>query len=164
VVAIRLILMILALHISKASFAQNEPQVQWLSFEQLEDSLEIKPKKVFIDFYADWCSPCLKMQKEVFTDPKVVSELNKNYYAIKMNVETQDTIFFGEQTFINERIKKRNPVHQIPLLMARQKNKPFSLPALVFLDEHFKATARYFQYLNAEQFLRVLIAKGNRLE
>ena len=68
-VAIRLILMILALHISKASFAQKEPQVQWLSFEQLEDSLALNPKKVFIDFYADWCAPCLKMQKEVFTDP-----------------------------------------------------------------------------------------------
>jgi hypothetical protein len=57
---------------------------------------------------------------------------------------------------VNERKNRRNSIHQIALLMARQKNKAFSLPAMVFLDENFKATARYFQYLNAEQLLRIL--------
>ena len=161
-IALRFIITVVFLHISQVSFSQNDIQVKWLSFEQLEDSLATQPKKVFIDFYADWCAPCLKMQKEVFTDSRIVRELNTNYYAIKMNVETQDTIVFGSQTFINERINRRNPIHQIPLLMAQQKNKPFSLPALVFLDEHFEATARYFQYLNTKQFHDVLLAKRNR--
>ncbi|WP_194852272.1 thioredoxin family protein [Nonlabens antarcticus] len=142
--------------ISQTAFSQKERAVRWLTFEQLEDSLEIAPKKVFIDFYADWCGPCLRMQKEVFTDKAVIDKLNKEYYAVKMNVETTDTIHFGGQKFINERSKRRNPVHQIPLLMARQKNKPFSLPAMIFLDEKFLAEARYFQYLNRDQFLKIL--------
>ncbi|EPR72249.1 hypothetical protein ADIWIN_2749 [Winogradskyella psychrotolerans RS-3] len=137
-------------------FSQTEKAVNWLNFEQLEDSILIQPKKVFIDFYANWCSPCIKMQKEVFTDTLIIDLLNQNYYAVKMNVETQDTISFGNQVFINKRLNKRNPVHQIPLLMARQKNKPFSLPALVFLDEKFQATARYFQYLNVKQLSIIL--------
>ncbi|WP_179349829.1 thioredoxin family protein [Winogradskyella pacifica] len=137
-------------------FSQSEKAVNWLNFEQLEESLQVQPKKVFIDFYADWCSPCLKMQKEVFTDTLIIDLLNKDYYAVKMNVETKDTIYFGNQLFINKRLNKRNPIHQIPLLMARQKNKPFSLPALVFLDEKFQATARYFQYLNVKQLSKIL--------
>ena len=96
------------------------------------------------------------MQKEVFTDTLIIDLLNKDYYAVKMNVETQDTISFGKQVFINKRLNKRNPIHQIPLLMARQKNKPFSLPALVFLDEKFQAKARYFQYLNVKQLSKIL--------
>jgi hypothetical protein len=73
-----------------------------------------------------------------------------------MNVESIDTIYFGNQKFINERANRRNPVHQIPLLMGSQKNKPFSLPVLVFMDQTFKATARYFQYLNKEQLMKIL--------
>lgn len=147
---------ILLLVTTNTAFSQTEEAVHWLSFEQLEKALQKEPKKVFIDFYADWCTPCLKMQKEVFTNATVIKEINKNYYAIKMNVETKDTIHFGNQVFVNERTKRRNPIHQIPLLMAQQKNKPFSLPALVFLDETFQAKARYFQYLNTEQLSKIL--------
>lgn len=141
-------------------FSQEKETVNWIGFEQLSDSLAEHPRKVFIDFYADWCAPCLKMQKEVFTDPKIIKKLNEEFYAVKMNVENTDTIHFGNQKFVNERINRRNPVHQIPLLMARQKNKPFSLPALVFMDNKFNATARYFQYLSVAQLLKILEEKS----
>ncbi|MDL5512456.1 thioredoxin family protein [Arenibacter sp. M-2] len=144
------------LSVSQTALSQNEGAVHWLTFEQLEDSLKVKPKKVFIEFYADWCAPCLRMQKEVFNESEIINKLNKDYFAVKMNVETTDTITFGNQVFVNERKNRRNPVHQIPLLMALQKNKPFSLPALVFMDKNFKATARYFQYLNKEQFFKII--------
>ncbi|WP_347373704.1 thioredoxin family protein [Aequorivita sp. Q41] len=137
------------------TFSQ-EKAVHWLSFEQLEDSLQKNPKKVFIHFYADWCTPCLKMQREVFTDDRIIEMLNNNYYALKMNVESKDTIYFGNEVFINKRARRRNPVHQIPLLMASQKGKPFTLPALIFLDEKFQAKARYFQYLNVAQLTKIL--------
>lgn len=152
----RYFIILFFLSVSQTALSQNEGAVHWLTFEQLNDSLKIKPKRVFIDFYADWCAPCMKMQKEVFTNTEITSKLNKDFYAVKMNVETTDTITFGNQVFINERKYRRNPIHQIPLLMALQKNKPFSLPALVFLDENFKATSRYFQYLNKEQLLKIL--------
>jgi len=139
-----------------AAFSQGEKQIRWLDFEQLEDSLMVNPKKVFIDFYTDWCGPCIRMQKEVFTAPEIVDLLNKEYYSVKMNVESRDTITFGNQKFVNERSNKRNPVHQIPLLMARQKNKPFSVPALVFMDANFKVEKRYFQYLNVKQLTHIL--------
>lgn len=142
--------------LSSAAFSQQAEAVDWLTFEQLEDSLQKNPKKVFIDFYADWCAPCLKMQREVFTDEKIIQLLNKDYYAVKMNVESVDTIHFGNEVFINERKNRRNSVHQVPLLMASQKNKQFSLPALIFMDEKFQVTARYFQYLNVEQLIKIL--------
>ncbi|WKB79865.1 DUF255 domain-containing protein [Cellulophaga lytica] len=135
--------------------AQNN-EVNWLSFNQLEDSLAVKPKKVFIHFYADWCVLCNKMERKTYKDSTVINKLNKEYYAVKMNVESTEKITFGGNTYENKNAKKVNSIHQIPLLMASRKNKPFSLPATVILDENFIATARYFQFLNSKQLLKTI--------
>ncbi len=135
----------------------QENEVQWISFEQLEDSLAVHPKKVFIDFYADWCVYCKKMDKAAFKDPKVVAKLNTEYYAIKMDAESTDEIHFGGETFTNKEFgKKRNPTHDIPLLLASRENYPFSLPAIVLLNENFEVTDRYFEYLSPKKLYRFL--------
>ncbi|HEX7367503.1 MAG TPA: thioredoxin family protein [Pelobium sp.] len=140
------------------SFAQKKNvKINWISFSALNDSLKANPKPVFVIFYADWCSLCKQMERSTFEDKRIVELLNRNYYAVKMNVETKDTIIFGNQTFINKRIKKVNPIHDIALLMASRKNRPFSLPAIVLLDDKFIAKARYFQFLDAEAMDKILL-------
>lgn len=133
--------------------------IQWLSFEQLNDSLLVEPKKVFVNFYADWCLYCKEMDRTTFQDSAVIKTLNENYYAVKMNVESKETIFFGNQIFSNKRIKKVNSVHEIALLLAGRKNKPFSLPAFVLFDENFQAQSRYFQFLDEVSLLKILQKK-----
>lgn len=131
--------------------------INWLDFEQLEDSLAIRPKKVFIDFYADWCAYCKKMDRAAFRDEGVVAQLNSNYYAVKMNVESKDTIAFGGDTFYNRELgKKRNPTHEIPLLLASREGSPFSLPAIVILNEEFQMSERYFEYIPPKAMLEIL--------
>lgn len=142
--------------LGSSAFAQNSNKINWISFEQLNDSLKLKPKKVFVNFYANWCTICKQMEHAAFADKDVVKALNEDYYAVKMNIESADSITFGEQTFVNKRIKKVNPIHEIALLMASRKNKPFSVPAFVLLDEQFFAEARYFQYMDAEAMKKVL--------
>lgn len=150
------ILSMAMLVLSKGLFAQNE-SINWLTFEQLEDSLELKPKKVFIDFYAEWCAYCKKMDQVAFKSPDVISKLNSEYYAVKMDAETEDTIVFGGQEFENEDFgKERNAVHEIPKMLASREGMPFSLPAIVVLDRSFRVTDRYFEYLTPKRMLKIL--------
>ncbi|MEL6822515.1 MAG: thioredoxin fold domain-containing protein [Calditrichota bacterium] len=136
--------------------AQETEEVRWLSFEELEDSLAVKPKKVFIDFYTDWCTYCRKMDKVVFTNPEVVKVLNEHYYAVRFDAETDSSVTFGGQVFINDQIgKSRTPLHQIAQLLALREGK-FVAPTLVFLDEEFNVTLRHFAYMDSRNLLKAL--------
>ena len=135
---------------------QSRKKINWISFNQLNDSLQVNPKKVFVGFYADWCVYCKEMDRTTFQDDEVIKELNENYYAVKMDIETEEKITFGNQTFVNKRVKKVNPVHEIALLLASRKNKPFSLPAYLLFNENFEAKGRYFQYLDSPALLKII--------
>ena len=140
------------------SNAQELKSIHWLSFEQLEDSLNIqkghnRPKKVFIDFYTNWCTYCRKMDKVVFTKPEVIELINERYHAVRFDAETRDTVTFGGQTFINDQIgKKRAPIHQIARLLASRKGQ-FIPPTLLVLDSAFNVTARYFEYMDSKKLM-----------
>ena len=49
-----------------------------------------------------------------------------------------------------------NPVHEIALLLASRKDKPFSLPAYLVFNERFEAQARFFQYLDTQALLKII--------
>jgi hypothetical protein len=96
------------------------------------------------------------MERTTFKNKEVLQLLKEGYHAVKMDVESTDTIHFGKRAYRNNNQKKRNPVHEIPLLLASRKDRPFTLPALVLFDENFVATARYFQFLDADGMATIL--------
>ncbi|MEM9981497.1 MAG: thioredoxin fold domain-containing protein [Bacteroidota bacterium] len=148
--------LVLSLYLYTPLRAQGVESVHWLTFEQLEDSLTLKPKKVFIDFYTDWCTYCRKMDKVVFTKPVVIEVLNNQYYAVRFDAETATNVTFSGQTFINNQVgKSRSPIHQIAQLLALKEGQ-FAPPTLVILDKTFKVTARYFEYMDSEKLLTAL--------
>jgi thioredoxin-related protein len=136
--------------------AQNQ-KVNWLSFEELEQGLLREPKKVLIYFNADWCVYCKKMDQSTFSDNEVNSILENNYYAVKFNVESSDTIYFGGKRFVNSEVgKRRNPIHDIPKLLAGRAAKTIELPALIFLDETFDIKKRFYKYIPPKKMVSIL--------
>ncbi|WP_246147030.1 thioredoxin family protein [Seonamhaeicola marinus] len=138
-----------------ASFSQSNARINWMSWEQLDRALKEQPKPVFIYFHADWCEYCKKIKRNVFTKEPIIKRINKDYYAVEMDVEYKDTIVFDGVSFINAETK-RNSIHQLPLLLASRKNKSFSLPATLIFDENFQIKARIFEYYTSKQLLNKL--------
>ncbi|WP_215224107.1 thioredoxin family protein [Echinicola shivajiensis] len=127
--------------------------IQWISFGRLEDSLEVKPKKVFIDFYTDWCSYCKKMDRKVFTKAEVIEKINKEFYAVRMDAETQDSIRFDGQVFINRQSSKRRAgIHDLALLLGNREGQ-FAPPTMLILNPEFELLDRRFEYLYSEKLL-----------
>lgn len=64
-----------------------QDQIKWLKFEEAIAANAQNPKMLLVDVYTDWCGWCKKMDKDTFTDPKVIAHINNNFYAVKMNAE-----------------------------------------------------------------------------
>lgn len=136
--------------------AQEKEGINWLTFEQLSDSLSLQPKKTLLFFHTDWCVYCRKMEQEVFRKPEVISAINTHYYAVHLDAETQDTIAFDGHQFVNQATqKRRGQFHDLALLLA-QRNGQFSAPTLILLDEEFFVRSRHFEYLDSKKLLRLL--------
>lgn len=66
--------------------------IKWYPYEEGMTLGKSQHKKIFINFFADWCGYCKKMDKGTFTDPLVVSYLNQNFIAIKVNSDKENAL------------------------------------------------------------------------
>lgn len=54
---------------------------------QVEQLAATEGKLYFVHFTAQWCMPCQWMEKNTFEDPALVQFVNKNYLAVKVDVD-----------------------------------------------------------------------------
>lgn len=136
---------------------QSPAPINWLSFEQLSDSLQYNPgKKILISFHATWCAYCRKMKNEVYTKPEIVALINREYFAVSFDAEFEGSVHFDGQEFVNQQYStRRKGFHDLALLLA-SKNGQVTLPATLILDKEFNVLSRHFEYLSPKKLLRLL--------
>ncbi len=124
------LILVISAGLIKFSFAQ-EATVKWYSIEEALELNKIQERKIFIDVYTDWCGWCKKMEATTFTHPAITKILNEDYYAVRFDAETNDTINFAGQRFINEGNRSRSP-HQLAVALLQGK---MSYPSVAYLNE-----------------------------
>ncbi|MCH4822574.1 thioredoxin family protein [Gramella lutea] len=150
------IFFLLMIIVPQITFGQKD-EINWIGFEELEDSLKTENKPVVIYFYTDWCVYCKKMDRNAFRNKEVIQKLNTEFYAVKMDAESVENIEFEGQIFTNEQQKtNRRGIHQIPLLLASRKDKPISFPVVMVLDANFQVKRKSHEYLTTDN-LKTLI-------
>jgi thioredoxin-related protein len=131
----------------------NEKQeINWISWDELDQKMKHEPKKVFVDVYTDWCIHCKRMEKKTFSNPEIIKYINQNFYAVRFNAESLDTIYFKGKMFINPNPTKKYNLHNLSNEIAKQNNQ-VAFPTSVFMDEQYHYLMKKASFMDASDFL-----------
>jgi thioredoxin-related protein len=79
--AVGALLMVLCLAAASAA----DKGIQWRDYAEGMAIGERDGKKIFLHFYADWCTVCERLGNTTFKDPAVVAYLNEHFVPIYVN-------------------------------------------------------------------------------
>jgi thioredoxin-related protein len=148
----KIVLIALFILSGTVSFAQNK--INWITIEEAYKNNAIKPKKTIIDVYTGWCGFCKVMDKNTFTNPEVIKYINENYYAVKLDAETQRDIKVGTAVY---KFDAQNKANQAAIALLGGK---MTYPSIVYLDEKFSMIQPMPGYLDAKAFHEVITYFG----
>lgn len=129
--------------------AQEKSKIKWMTIDEAFEAIKKEPRKIVIDVYTDWCGWCKVMDKNTFSDAKVIDFVNKKYYAVKLNAEQAGQIKIGEKTYT------------YPDLASQLMQGKMSYPTIVYLDEKFNMIQPIPGYQDAKAFHQVITFLGD---
>lgn len=116
-------------------FDPNAPEITWLTSE--EEALakaKAEGKPLLIDFGAEWCVACKKLENQTFPDANVRNEAQR-FIALKVDA-TDD-----EDESINE---------------LKDKYKVVGLPTVIMIDTDGREVVRFNDFVNADTFYNAM--------
>lgn len=135
------------------SLWSQQTELKWYSLKEAMELSKKNPKKIFIDMYTDWCGWCKKMDAETFNNPAIAKYLTENFYLVKFDAETHDTIVFKEKQYVNKSTGNRPP-HELAIELLGGK---MSYPTIVYLDENLNSLSAVPGYMTPTDIEPVLI-------
>ena len=92
--------LLLALLASTTHVVGGESSVWRSDFKAALQEAEEKKLPLLIHFYADWCMPCQKMEREVFPTAAVKELLDRRFVAVKVNSDHRQDLVrqYGVET------------------------------------------------------------------
>jgi thioredoxin-related protein len=151
---------ILLLFFISGVFAQLAPPkpddgslVKWMSFKEAFEKNSKVPKPFLIDIYTDWCGWCKHMMKTTYAVPELANYINTNFYAVKFDAETHDTIEYLGEKFINESSAKKS-THQLTYKLL---GKSISYPSTIFMNNNFQYSLLSAGYMEVNKIEPLLV-------
>jgi thioredoxin-like negative regulator of GroEL len=128
----RLVLAFLAVLASRQEARAADGLLWYTDLKLASAAARDTDRPILIDFWADWCAPCLEMDRDVYTDPRVIEVLRRKVVVVRVHFDAQ-----------KEMVRKFNVE---------------TLPDLVFANSYGTPLLYHHGYLSAGDLAKVVEA------
>jgi uncharacterized protein YyaL (SSP411 family) len=125
-------------------------EVNWLTFSEAFRLAAINKKPILVDVYTKWCGWCKVMDQKTYSDQDVVFMMNDNFFCVRFDAETGDTILFKGMKFTRPAGKRTHSLAQALL------DGKLSYPTTVILNEKGEILSPIPGYLDVPLMKKVL--------
>lgn len=128
---------------------QNDDDITWYPMEEAQQLASENDKKVLIFAEAEWCTYCKQMYEEVFPEKAVQDSLEKYYYPVRVDIESQEPMNFNERELTGREFARE---HQVS-----------GTPTTFFVDQEGEILGAQPGFIPADVFQGLLAYVGNDL-
>jgi thioredoxin-related protein len=142
------------------SYFGNSDQelVHWMSFNEAYKQCKVNPRPIIVDVYTTWCGPCKMMSAQTFNQPHIAEYINKNFYAVKFNAESKDSVLFDTYVFTSSDPGNPKSPHQFALSIL---DNQLAYPSVVFLNNQIQRLDIVKGFFPPESFEPILKYYGS---
>ena len=123
----KILIIILIVFTGISFISPNKEKINWITIKQLDEAYSKNPKPILLDVYTSWCGWCKEMDRTTYKNEKVVKYINEHYYAVRLDAESGDSLFFNNKKYGYNAKYKSNELAEY-LLFGRME-----FPTTVFL-------------------------------
>ncbi len=137
------------------AFSQTEKDglVKWLTFKEAQEKNKQVQKPFLVDIYTDWCGWCKHMMKTTYSNPNIAGYINANFYPVKFDAETKDTVEYNGKIYKPTSREPKTP-HELAIKFL---GNSLSYPSTMFITNNFEYNLLTQGFLEDKKIEPVLV-------
>ena len=132
---------------------EKDGLVKWLTFKEAQEKNKVLQKPFLVDIYTDWCGWCKHMMKTTYSNKGIADYINANFYAVKFDAETKDTLEYNGKIYKPTSLEPKTP-HELAIKFL---GNSLSYPSTMFITNNYEYNLLTQGFLEDKKIEPILI-------